>query len=78
MAVADASVIAHRTSGVLFVVSADATSRHAARQALEQLSQARAHLLGAVLNRVDLEKNPYYYAKYYRKEYTRYYTPSAS
>jgi Mrp family chromosome partitioning ATPase len=71
-------VIAHRTSGVLFVVSADATSRHAARQALEQPSQARAHLLGAVLNRVDLEKNPYYYAKYYRKEYTRYYTPSAS
>jgi len=78
MAVSDACVIAHRTSGVIFVVSADATSRHAARQALEQLAQARAHFLGAVLNRVDLEKNPYYYSRYYRKEYTQYYTTSAS
>jgi capsular exopolysaccharide synthesis family protein len=77
MAVADACVIAHRTSGVLFVVGADATSRHTARQAIEQLSQARARLLGGVLNRVDLQKNPYYYSKYYKKEYTQYYTKSA-
>lgn len=78
MAVADACVIAHRASGVLFVVASDVTSRHGAKQALEQLAQARARILGGVLNRVDLEKNPYYYSKYYKKEYTQYYTKSAS
>jgi hypothetical protein len=30
-------------------------------------------VIGAVLNRVDLERNPYYYAHYYRKEYAKYY-----
>ena len=30
-------------------------------------------MIGAVLNRVDLEKNPYYYSAYYRKESSRYY-----
>jgi capsular exopolysaccharide synthesis family protein len=78
MAVADACVIAHRTTGVIFVVSADATSRHTARQALEQLAQAHARVIGGVLNRVDLQKNPYYYSKYYKKEYSSYYTRTAS
>lgn len=77
MAVADACVIAHRTSGVLFVIASDSTSRHAAKQAVDQLVQARARIVGGVLNRVDLEKNPYYYSKYYKKEYTQYYTKSA-
>jgi polysaccharide biosynthesis transport protein len=78
MAVADACVIAHRTTGVIFVVSSDTTSRHAARQALEQLAQAHARVIGGVLNRVDLQRNPYYYSKYYRKEYSNYYTRTAS
>jgi len=25
------------------------------------------------LNRADIERNPYYYSTYYRKEYARYY-----
>ena len=78
MAVADACVIAHRATGVIFVVSADTTSRHTARQALEQLAQAHARVIGGVLNRVDLKRNPYYYAKYYRKEYSNYYAKTAS
>jgi len=78
MAVADACVIAHRTTGVIFVVSADTTSRHTARQALEQLAQGHARVIGGVLNRVDLKRNPYYYAKYYRKEYSNYYAKTAS
>jgi len=73
LAVADASILANTASGVVFVVGADQTSRHAARAAIDQLHAVQAHLIGAVLNRVDLEHNPYYYSTYYRKEYSRYY-----
>ena len=73
MAVADAAVIAHRTTGVVFVVGAEMTSRHAAKAALDQLENARARFVGAVLNRVNIEKHSYYYSQYYKKEYARYY-----
>jgi len=54
-------------------VGADQTSRQAAKAALEQLQAVQAHVIGGVLNRVNIEKNPYYYGSYYRKEYSRYY-----
>jgi succinoglycan biosynthesis transport protein ExoP len=74
MAVTDAAVIAHRASGVLFVIAADVTSRQAAQTALDQLEHARAKFLGAVLNRVDVERDSYYYSRYYRKDYAGYYS----
>src|SRR5262249_39977588 len=66
MAVTDSAVAAHVTKGVLFVVGAEMTSIGAARSALEQLCRARARMLGAVLNRVDLQHNAYYYSAYYK------------
>jgi capsular exopolysaccharide synthesis family protein len=77
MAVTDASVIAHLASGVVFVVGAEMTSRHAASRAVEQLEQTRAKFFGAVLNRVDLQHNSFYYSQYYRREYADYYQKSA-
>ena len=62
MAVADAAILAHRTSGVLFVVAADTTNRHAAQRALEQLERANGRFLGAVLNRADADRAKYRYA----------------
>jgi len=73
MAVTDSSVVAHFATGVLFVVGAEMTGRGAARQALEQLAHAHARFIGAVLNRVDVQHNPYYYSQYYRREYGTYY-----
>jgi capsular exopolysaccharide synthesis family protein len=73
MAVADAAVVAHSASDVLFVVGAEMTARQAAQRAIERLQQARARLLGAVLNRVDLKRHAYFYSQYYRREYTTYY-----
>lgn len=73
MAVTDSAVVAHLATGVLFVVGAEMTSRHTAKRAIEQLVHARAKFVGAVLNRVDLEHNGYYYAQYYRREYADYY-----
>jgi tyrosine-protein kinase Etk/Wzc len=73
MAVTDAAIAASAATGIVFVVGAEMTSRHAARAAIEQLQNGRPHFLGAVLNRVELERNAYYYSSYYRREYGQYY-----
>jgi capsular exopolysaccharide synthesis family protein len=78
MAVTDAALVAHSATGVVFVVGAEMTSRHAAKTAIDQLQQVDARFVGAVLNRVNLEKNSYYYSQYYRREYTEYYQKSAA
>ena len=67
MAVTDAVVVSHRADGVVFVVGAEMTQRNAARHALDQLDSAKAHFFGVVLNRVDLNRNPYYYSTYFRR-----------
>jgi capsular exopolysaccharide synthesis family protein len=77
MAVTDAALIAHSVTGVLFVVGAEMTSRHAAKRALDQLEQAQAKFVGGVLNRVDLRHNAYYYSQYYKREYATYYQSQA-
>jgi succinoglycan biosynthesis transport protein ExoP len=73
IAVTDASVIAHVVHGVVFVVRCERTNKHTALTALEQLQSAKAKFLGGILNRVDVRRNPYYYAHYYKKAYTAYY-----
>ena len=78
MPVTDAAVLAHLAGGVLFVVGSEMTPRRAAMAAIEQLRSAHAKLIGAVLNRVNVERNAYYYAPYYRKEYGKYYQRSAN
>jgi polysaccharide biosynthesis transport protein len=70
MAVTDSSVVAHVVTGVVFVVGAEMTSRHAAQRAVERIESTRAKFIGAVLNRVDLQHNSYYYSQYYRHEYS--------
>ncbi len=77
LVVTDASIVAHQASGVVFVVGADKTNKHSARAAVEQLDAANAHIVGAILNRVDLKRHPYYYSSYYRKEYSKYYVASS-
>jgi Mrp family chromosome partitioning ATPase len=66
-------VLANTAGGVVFVVGSEMTSRATASTALEQLATAKARIIGAVLNRVDVGRHSYYYATYYRKEYAQYY-----
>jgi capsular exopolysaccharide synthesis family protein len=73
MAVTDAAIISHDVGGVIFVVGAEMTPRRNAQMAIEQLTSARARIIGAVLNRVQLERHSYYYAPYHRKDYSRAY-----
>jgi Mrp family chromosome partitioning ATPase len=78
MAVTDASIIAHIATGVVFVVGSEMTSKGAAKAALDRLDGAKAKYVGAVLNKVDLKGNAYYYSQYQRKEYTDYYSSKPS
>jgi len=79
--VADACIVANRSAAVLFVASAQQTKRSAALNALEQLDLAGATFLGAVLNKVPLRRDSFYYSSYYRPAYEKYYakqTPAPS
>ncbi len=73
LVVADSIVVANKTTGVMFVVGADQTSRNAARNAIEQLQATNANVIGSVLNKADVRRHSHYYSSYYRKEYARYY-----
>jgi len=70
-AVTDPAVLGNIVDGVLLVVKAGATNRHAALQARRQLEAAKARMLGVVLNEVDLSNRAYGYY-YYRRSYARY------
>jgi capsular exopolysaccharide synthesis family protein len=73
MAVTDPAVIAHRATGVVFVVGSEQVNRHKALTAVQKLLGSKAKILGAVLNRADIQRNPYYYANYHSHDYADYY-----
>ena len=60
--VADAAVLSKRVDGVLLVVSAGETKREAAKQAVFNLQQSGAKILGVVLNRAPDTNSNYRYA----------------
>jgi capsular exopolysaccharide synthesis family protein len=78
MPVTDAIVLADVATGVIFVAAAETTPIPATRTALDQLRRSPAPLLGAVLNRADLSRRGYYYARYYRRQYHAYAQRAAS
>jgi succinoglycan biosynthesis transport protein ExoP len=73
LAVTDAAITAAVATGVVFVIGAEMTSRQSAKIAIQQLENGHPRFVGAVLNRVELEKNAYYYSGYYKREYVQYY-----
>lgn len=58
--VADAAILSRRVDGVVLVISAGATRRDVARQAVFNLQQAGANVLGVVLNRSTEKRRGYY------------------
>lgn len=67
--VTDATVMARMASGVVLVVGSGMTSARAARRAVDELQAGGATVLGAVLNRADLDQHPFYFSPYSRGEY---------
>ena len=78
LAVTDAVLLAPLTSGVAFVVRSEMTPQRHVKRALDTLMSGKPRLLGIVLNGVDLERNKYYYSRYYGYEHTHYYSASTA
>lgn len=73
LAVTDAVVLAGQVSAVVFVVGSEMTRRVHAERALSTLRAGKPRSIGVVLNRVDFDRNKYYYARYYGYNYKSYY-----
>lgn len=65
MPVTDAAVVSAKVDGTILVIASGAVSHSIAVEAKTRLEQAGAHLLGAVLNRVDVAANSHYGYGYY-------------
>ena len=72
LAVTDAVIVARAVSGVVFVIGSEMTRRVHAERAIETLSGGKPASIGAVLNRVDFDRNRYYYSRYYGYHYQNY------
>ncbi|MCB9708698.1 MAG: polysaccharide biosynthesis tyrosine autokinase [Myxococcales bacterium] len=64
-AVTDGAVIAPQIDSTIIVVRANKTTRDAARSAVRRLRDVEAHVVGGVLNAVDLSSKRYGYGGYY-------------
>jgi len=64
-AVTDAAILASFVDGVVMVIRANETHREIVKNGIGQLKAVNAHILGAVLNGVDMGRDSYYYYQYY-------------
>jgi capsular exopolysaccharide synthesis family protein len=73
--VSDPLVIAQVATAVLYVVKADETPFPVARQGIRRMRRVNAHILGIVLNQLDVAKAEKYYGEYsgYGRRYYRKY-----
>lgn len=69
-AVTDAAILSTLVRGVVLVVKTDQTTRDGLKHAIRQLQHVSANVLGAVVNDVDAQSNPYGYYQYYRYRYS--------
>ena len=69
--VIDSAIVAQECDGTVFVISANSVSYKYAQKAVEQINKTDCKILGAVLNKVDINNNAYY-GKYYGKYYGEY------
>ena len=72
--VPDALLLARAADVRLFVVDSQQTPRSVVRTALDSLASHDVPAGGIVLNKVEIERHPRYYGRYYRS-YQSYYTP---
>ena len=73
LAMADTPVLCPFVDGVILVVASEASGRPAVQRAIDQLAGVGGSVIGAVLNKVDLKRNSYYYSQYYGEYYRSYY-----
>ncbi|MEW6732664.1 MAG: polysaccharide biosynthesis tyrosine autokinase [Acidobacteriota bacterium] len=66
-------ILSQFSDGIVIVVETNKTSRQRVKMAKQILQRANAKILGVVLNKVNVQKNSYYY-QYYYQYYGDYYT----
>lgn len=65
IAVTDASVLASKVDGITLVINSGSVRPEMAQKAKDLLVKANGHLLGVILNRVEIEEEHAYYYYYY-------------
>ena len=70
--VIDGAIVAKNMDAAILVIEVNAISYRFAQNVKEQLDKANCRILGAVLNKIPMDKNGYY-GKYYGKYYSKYY-----
>jgi capsular exopolysaccharide synthesis family protein len=65
IAVTDASVLASKVDGITLIVNSGSVRPEMAQKAKDLLIKANGHLLGVILNRVEIEEEHAYYYYYY-------------
>jgi len=68
--VTDPVICASSADLTILVVQSGSTRRQTVREAVRLLGRTGTHIAGVILNKVDLERDHYYYSGYY--SYTRY------
>jgi len=78
LAVTDAVILAPLVSGITFVIGSEMTRWRLAERALATLQGGNPKSINAVLNRVDFDRNRYYYSRYYGQHFQSYYAETKS
>jgi succinoglycan biosynthesis transport protein ExoP len=73
LAMADAAVLCPLVEGVVMLVAAETPTKPAVARAIDQVQAVGGKVLGVVLNKVNLQRNSYYYSQYYGEYYRSYY-----
>jgi polysaccharide biosynthesis transport protein len=73
LAVTDAVLLAPKVTSMVFVLGSEMTRLVHSERALETIRASRPRAISAVLNRVDFDRNKYYYSRYYGYQYKSYY-----
>ena len=74
LAVTDAIIVAPLVSAMTFVIGAEMTRWRLAERAAQMILDAHPRAVLAVLNKVDFQRNKYYYSRYYGHQYKNYYS----
>jgi polysaccharide biosynthesis transport protein len=78
LAMADTPVLCPLVDGVVLVIGAEVSGRTHIQRAIDQVTSVGGKMVGVVLNKVNLERNSYYYSQYYGEYYRSYYAEGAS
>ena len=78
LAMADAPVLCSLVEGVVLVLAAEVATKPAVIRAIDQVQGVGGKLVGVMLNKVNLERNSYYYSQYYGEYYRSYYAAGPS